>query len=120
MTTDPPSPPPGLPPGYEGPERRRQPRQPAGPVRFMLIPEPEPPLRFSGVKDISAHGIRLMLDRPFGVGTVLDLKLFRPGGTLECYASAKVVNVVEALTGLFLTGCAFDRPLSEDQLRGLL
>ena len=104
----------------EAPEHRRWPRRTAGKVRAVLVPEPEPAPRFIAVGDVSAGGIRLGLDCPFGVGTALGLRLQRPGRARVLRVSGTVVFVLEALKGLFITGCAFDRLLTDDDLRGLL
>src|SRR5947209_6940733 len=112
--------PPGGNPTDPGSERRRWPRYPAGKLQVRLMPEPEPPLLFSAVEDISVGDIRLALDRRLGVGTTLNLSLQRPGGDLVCLVSGTVVRVDEKLTGLFIIGCAFGRLLTDEELQGLL
>ena|SRR5947209_11906878 len=120
MTPDSAAPPTPANSGGPPSERRQWPRNPAAEIRAALIPQPEPPPRFLAVLELSAGGIRLALDRPFGVGTVLDMSLHRPGRDFGCVVSATVVHVAEQLQGLFVTGCALRRPLGDDELRGLL
>ncbi|HEV3259047.1 MAG TPA: PilZ domain-containing protein [Gemmataceae bacterium] len=101
-------------------DRRRWPRDPAGAIRADRIPDDERPPWRVAVRNISPGGIRLALGSGLAPGTVLRLRLSRPGRDVSVLVSARVVYVLEKPAGHFITGCAFDRLLSEDELRGLL
>ncbi|HEV3258946.1 MAG TPA: PilZ domain-containing protein [Gemmataceae bacterium] len=112
--------PPAFSPTGDEPERRQWPRNPAGEIIATFIPEPQPAPPFVAVENLSPGGIRLLLYRRYDVGTALHMRLQRPGRNLVCVVAGKVVYVVEERAGLFITGCDFDRQLSDDELRGLL
>lgn len=64
--------------------------------------------------DISPGGICLLLNRPFEVGTKLEIEL--PGGLL---LQASVVHATAHSDGCWKIGCAFAQPLGQEEM-GLL
>ncbi|HEV3260499.1 MAG TPA: PilZ domain-containing protein [Gemmataceae bacterium] len=113
MTPDP-SPPPGGPPN-----RRRWQRWPVGKIQAERIPDDERPPWQVAVRNFSQGGIRLVLGNELATGTVLSLRLSRPGRA-SVLVPAHVVYVLEKPAGNFITGCAFDRQLTDEELRRLL
>jgi hypothetical protein len=108
------SPPPGGPP-----DRRRWQRWPAGKIQAERIPDDERQPWQVVVRNISQGGIRLVLGNELAPGTVLRLRLSKPGRA-SVLVPARVVYVLERPAGNFITGFVFDRQLSEGELRRLL
>jgi len=117
MTRDP-SPPAGGP----GPprDRRRWRRQRAGTIRVERIADGERRAWQVAVRNVSPGGVRLVLGNGLPPGTALRLRLSRPGRDIAVVVSARVVYVLEKPAGCFITGCAFEQPLHDDQFRGLM
>jgi hypothetical protein len=78
---------------------------------------------FARVQDISACGLGLLLRHRFRPGTPLLVEWKRADGTALGVLAARVVHAVAIREGGDLwwrVGCAFDRPLTDDELRALL
>ncbi len=71
------------------------------------------------VEDISASGVRLLLNRRFEVGTSLILQVGDPAGH-SCTMLARVVWVAGPRPGHWLLGCSLSQGLSNEELRGLV
>lgn len=69
------------------------------------------------VRDLSASGIGLVIDRRFPAGTWLTLELDNAELGASVSVSARVVHVIEMPNDTWLHGCAFDRDLNENELR---
>jgi hypothetical protein len=69
------------------------------------------------VRDLSASGIGLVIDRHFPAGTWLTVELDNAELGAAVSVSARVVHVIEMPNDSWLHGCAFDRDLSENELR---
>ena len=102
------------------PDRRRWPRRPASRIRAERLADDEQPPWQVAARNVSSGGIRLILGNGLAPGTALRLRLSRSGRAVSVVVSARVVYVREKPAGHFITGCAFDRLLSEEELRGLL
>ncbi|HEV3256512.1 MAG TPA: PilZ domain-containing protein [Gemmataceae bacterium] len=113
MTPDP------FPPADDLPDRRRWQRRPAGKVQAERIPDDDSTPWQVVVRNISQGGIRLVLGNELATGTALSLRLSRPGRA-SVLISARVVYVLEKPPGNFITGCAFEQPLRDDQFRRLM
>jgi hypothetical protein len=69
------------------------------------------------VRDISQGGISLHVTSPFDIGSVVDVELAVPGIDVTRMLVARVVRV-EPLDGpVWLVACAFDAPLTDDELQ---
>jgi hypothetical protein len=71
------------------------------------------------VRDVSTHGVGLLLARRFEPGTVLKVEVDGVAGSLRS-VTAKVANVRTETDGHWFHGCAFSRPLTGQQLRSLV
>jgi hypothetical protein len=75
------------------------------------------------VRDISLGGVGLLLRHRFRPGTLLTVELREGTGKVLRTASVRVVHATALLVdGLhcWLLGCAFDRPLGEEEFRALV
>jgi hypothetical protein len=71
------------------------------------------------VRDISAAGIGLLLNRRIRPGTVLEVELPIPAKGFSRPIQARVMHASVHSGGGWLVGCTFARPLTEDELRAL-
>jgi hypothetical protein len=70
------------------------------------------------VRDISAVGVALLVSREFPAGTVLTMELDNPILGVSRVLKARVVHTLELPPdGRWLHGCAFERTLTEEELR---
>jgi hypothetical protein len=70
------------------------------------------------VRDISAVGVALLINREFAAGTLLTIELDNPIRGVSCVLRARVVHTLELPPdGRWLHGCAFERTLTDDELR---
>jgi hypothetical protein len=70
------------------------------------------------VRDISAVGVALLIGREFKPGTVLTIELINDHQGVSCALRARVVHTLELPPdGRWLHGCAFERPLTDEELR---
>ncbi|OAI54819.1 hypothetical protein AYO44_03080 [Planctomycetaceae bacterium SCGC AG-212-F19] len=101
-------------------ERRRSERYPcAFPIRFQLpLHASETPLEGTAV-DISATGLRFRAAEEQKPGTILSLKLAPLGDQEGRTLLARVIHVRQDDAGGFEMGCAFARPMSEEEVRML-
>jgi hypothetical protein len=72
------------------------------------------------VRDVSVSGIGLVLPRRFERGAGLAIEIPRADGNRPESLLARVVHATSLPRGLWLLGCSFPSPLSEDELQGLL
>jgi hypothetical protein len=72
------------------------------------------------VRDISVHGMGLVLRRRFERGTGLAVEIPGPDGQPADTLLAKVVHISARKDGGWLLGCNFVSELSQDELRRLL
>jgi serine/threonine protein kinase len=70
------------------------------------------------IRDISAGGIGLIINRRFEPGTVLRVKL--PGSSSRRLYLVRVVRVEPNTARTWIVGCVFPRPLSEEEVQTLL
>jgi hypothetical protein len=69
------------------------------------------------VRDISATGIALLLDREFERGAVLTLELNNADQGVTAVVQARIIHALEVPPdGRWLHGCAFERPLTAAEL----
>jgi PilZ domain len=70
-------------------------------------------------RDISQGGIRLQISRRYEPGATLAVELPAKAGKETCVFFAKVIHVRPEKTGLWMHGCQFVSPLSQDELKRL-
>ncbi|HWG46615.1 MAG TPA: serine/threonine-protein kinase [Gemmataceae bacterium] len=70
------------------------------------------------IRDISASGVGLILNRRFEPGTVLRVKL--PGSSSRRLYLVRVVRVETHSARTWLVGCIFPRRLSDEEVKSLL
>jgi hypothetical protein len=70
------------------------------------------------VRDISASGIAVLIDREFAPDTVLVIELENPARGVTCALRARVIHALEIPPDdRWLHGCAFERELTAEELR---
>jgi serine/threonine protein kinase len=72
------------------------------------------------IKDVSVHGIGLLLRRRFEPRTILSLEVEREAGKPTLSYTVRVVRNHDTGNGLWLLGCIFLRPVDEDIMKTLL
>jgi hypothetical protein len=72
---------------------------------------------FAKVRDLSTHGIGLILERHFDPGTLLTIALYSESAEVSCTVEATVAHISEQAPREWVVGCAFTTPISEDDLR---
>jgi hypothetical protein len=105
-------------------ERRRAVRFPCGlgTSRHLTVKfrDDESALVVALVRNISANGISLLVNRPLEAGTLRRVQLCRPS---RCWCSDVPLRIVYSVPhpeGEFIVGASFDRELTRDELNGLL
>lgn len=71
------------------------------------------------VRDISTHGIGLLLRRRFERGAILSIDVQGAGDLPSRTLLARVVHAQPQPQGYWVVGCALATPLSEDDLRSV-
>ena len=103
-----------------GNERRAAPRRQAD-LRVTCYPAIGGPGagRPVRVRNLSRTGIGLIVDRHWAPGMALSVALPLPeGGTRPI--TARVIHATAQPGGSFLVGCAFDVPLTDEEMHALL
>jgi hypothetical protein len=72
------------------------------------------------VQDISATGLCLVLERRFEPGTILTAELQGKRRGASSLRIVRVMRISEKTDGKYFLGCAFQRPLSDSELKMLL
>ncbi len=73
------------------------------------------------LRDISATGVKVLVNRRFEIGTLLVLELPRPGWDASRMLLCRVVRVTkESLGRDWEVGCSLDRELSDDEVQSYL
>ena len=72
------------------------------------------------VQDLARGGICLCLGRRLEPGTILSVELHPGVAARACMLDARVVYVRAHGLGCWQVGCAFTRPLTDEELRELL
>jgi hypothetical protein len=72
------------------------------------------------VRDISANGIGLLLNRRFEPGARLVIELPSPASGTRRNVLARVVHATPLTHGFWLLGCIFPAPLPEDEFHALI
>jgi hypothetical protein len=109
--------------GQESPraERRASARHPSKQGGLCGPVEGEERFRwFATVQDISAGGIRVLLDRRFESGTILAIELGATADGPSRSLEARVVHVKQTAGKKWMVGCAFTTPLNEGELQALV
>jgi hypothetical protein len=68
------------------------------------------------VRDLSRHGVGLVLERRFSPGTILEVELRQP----ELVREVRVVQVTKLAANQWLLGCTLNVPLAPADLRRLI
>lgn len=68
------------------------------------------------VNDVSLGGISLNVTSPFEIGSAVDVELSIPGADVTRMLVARVVRCEPQDGPVWLVACAFDSPLSQDEL----
>jgi hypothetical protein len=105
-------------------ERRASARYPCALVNFSTEvstgAKADPEHWSATIVDISIEGVALILRRPFEPGTVLTLSLRDERFKVEQALQVRVAHLKARSRSEWLVGCAFERPLTEAELRALL
>jgi hypothetical protein len=88
-------------------------RQPL--VRYLVRPSFQAGRAF--LRDLSRHGMALLVTRLLDPGTVLFVQLRGRRRGTTCTQLARVIHVTEQSPGRWLVGCELTCPLDDDQLR---
>jgi PilZ domain len=72
------------------------------------------------VQDISRSGVALVMNREVRPGSVLVVALEGVGGRFARPLLLRVTNTRPGMAGRWHVGCAFVKPLTEDDLQALL
>lgn len=72
------------------------------------------------IRDVSAHGVGLLLSRCLYEGSVFELTLQNPAKGFARTVLAKVVRVAKAEGGGWVVGCAFLEKLADLELAAML
>jgi len=73
------------------------------------------------LRDISATGVKILINRRFEVGTLLVVELPRPGWEMTQMLLCRVVRVAKEPVGQdWEVGCTLDRELSDDEVQSYL
>jgi hypothetical protein len=72
------------------------------------------------VHTLSATGISLALDRRMDAGTEVSLNLYHIPRDFSCTLPLRVISTIEHPDGLYITGGAFTRELSDEEKRRLM
>src|SRR5262249_2906991 len=116
---------PGVPPvnptPSPGEERRKYVRYPANRATcsYLALP-PNETLFPERIQNISAGGVRLVLDRKLDPGTIATLDLYNLTRDFPCRVSLRVAYTLEQPGGKFMLGCAFHGELDNGEVWGLL
>lgn len=94
-------------------ERYHYRRQPL--VRYLVRPSFQSGRAF--LRDLSRHGLALLVTRPLDAGTILFVQLRGSRRGVTHTQLARVVHVTEQSPGRWLVGCELTCPLSDEQLR---
>jgi hypothetical protein len=99
-------------------ERRVAVRYPGNPDAACRAHSPSAGVYPAWVRDISATGIALLVPAEFEPGAILTLEIENAGRGVSCVVRARVVHALEVPPDRrWLHGCAFERPLTADELR---
>ncbi len=72
--------------------------------------------RWGRLRDLSSKGVGLALGHCPPAGSALVVSLRCGAGTLDVDRAARVLHVTAEAAGTWRVGCAFTRPLSDDEL----
>jgi hypothetical protein len=72
------------------------------------------------VRNLSATGISLLLERDFEPDTILNIELANSNRSCTCTLDVRVVYTIQHPCGEWILGGAFTRKLREDELQALL
>ena len=98
-------------------ERRVAVRYPGNPDAACRAYTPSAGVYTAWVRDISATGIALLLPSEFEPGALLTLELENADQGVSCVLRARVVHALEVPPdGHWLHGCAFEKPLTAEEL----
>src|SRR5579885_1732309 len=104
-----------------GGRQRRSPRRSCGIwAWWRRLGEASPRPRFALARDISAGGIRLLLDQALPEGAALAIEIGGPPREAPRQLLARVIHARQNGAGDWLLGCAFDRAFDEDEVQALL
>jgi hypothetical protein len=99
-------------------ERRVAVRYPGNPDAACRAVCPVAGVYTAWVRDISATGVALLVACEFEPGALLTLELDNALAGVSCVVRARVVHALEVPPdGRWLHGCAFDKPLTAEELR---
>jgi len=72
------------------------------------------------IRNISAGGVGISLDRRFELQTLLSIEAQQEGSESSVSFLARVMHVTRQEDGTWLLGCSLRHPLSDEDLKGLL
>ncbi|HMC63766.1 MAG TPA: PilZ domain-containing protein [Gemmataceae bacterium] len=98
-------------------ERRAEPRYSANPDASCRVSATDDPESQSAeIDNISARGIKVLVQRGYEVGTFLLVQLTGKNRHLERTVMVRVVRVTAEASGKYALGCAFLTPLEGYEL----
>ncbi len=102
-------------------EKRHGERLACGPhVGCRVIPHAAAEFHAVRVHNLSAHGAKLLLDRPTPQGAVLNLEFRNDKTQFACQRQLRIIYTFPDLHGRFIVGGAFHRDLGHDELYRLV
>ena len=72
------------------------------------------------IQDVCQQGVWLLSKQRFESGTMLRLEMLGKPEEAALLVQARVIHVVPYRNGSFGLGCAFSRPLTDEELKDLL
>lgn len=103
-----------------GEERRTAVRQPCQEETLTVVVYDGSESRWARAENISRSGINLSVCRPFEPGTALSLCLRSRPGRIVLERTVRVVHARQQADGIWCIGCAFEEPLSQEELQILV
>jgi hypothetical protein len=107
--------------GFRGVERRAAVRYPCELDASYRVPSEDEDLQWPAqVQDVSTLGVGVLVNRPLERGTSLVLEMRTKDHSLSYTLPARVAYVIPLTGEMWWLGCAFARPLGEQELQTLL
>jgi hypothetical protein len=102
-------------------ERRATPRHVCLPVEVVAVAvQPHFTALEASLRDVSTHGVGMVVGAGLGPGTVVALRLPTPQLGRRQTVLARVVHAAADADGSWVIGCALAAPLAEEELQACL
>ncbi len=104
-----------------GQERRVAVRHSCGPETYCQMIDPaDAGVWPAWIRDLSATGIGLLIARRCEPGSVVAIELENSVQGVSPRLVARIIHALEYPNGHWLHGCAFTRPLTDEELQALV